>query len=102
MGKWVITAFAAFVGLILFLAISSINQDIDLVTEDYYAQELKHEARMTEVSNALPYEEGISIKAENKKIVVTFPEELGTRLISGNIYFFRPSDNAHDRTVSFQ
>lgn len=101
MGKWVITAFAAFAAFIGFLAFSSIKQDIDLVAEDYYAQELKYGERMKEKSNASVFNDSISFQVTNNLVIVQFPATLGEMGISGEIEFFRPSNNAHDRILPF-
>jgi len=101
MGKWIITAFAAFAAFMGFLAFSCITQDIDLVAEDYYAQELKYGHRMQEKHNASVFSDSITFQLTDNHVIVKFPAAFGEIGVSGEIAFFRPSNNANDRILPF-
>ena len=70
--------------------------DVNLVTDDYYEQELVFQNQIDKVkrTNALPEKPVISLAGKN--VYIKFPNTLETQLIEGTINFYRPSDNNQD------
>ena len=77
------------------------HQDIHLVTEDYYAQELIYESHIQKVKNAqsLDTPMQINFRPENKELRLKFPQEHANRL-TGSANFYRPSNARLDRTFA--
>lgn len=95
-GHGIIAAFTLFAAYILFLVFSCIDQDVNLVAEDYYAQEVAFQDRINNTENALSIKDEISVKHEGSQVVISFPETLKGQITSGKAHFFRPSSEAHD------
>ena len=77
----------------------SMNQDINLVAEDYYRQEIAYEDQINRERNTSKLEKAPTIKLDrsNQLVIVEFPVELISKLQEGNIHMFRPSDSNLDK-----
>lgn len=94
-GHKIAFAFSAFVIFIVFLVVKSFQQNVDLVAEDYYKQEIQYQQQIDKMNNTNALKQSISFVQENQQLMVQFPEELGQKP-DGEISFFRPSDARFD------
>lgn len=100
-GKWIITSFVLFALFIAVLVTVSIRQDVNLVSKDYYQEELIYQRQIERIKNT----EALSIKPE-----ITFENDrfiqiqyIGLKRISkGELILFRPSDAGLDQKFIFQ
>lgn len=90
--------YIGFVGLIAYLITRSINEQIDLVTPDYYAQELKYQEKIESIERNNRLEHPVSIKLTGDGIRVGIPAGPEGKSATGSILLFRPSDKSKDRT----
>jgi hypothetical protein len=95
-GYFVTFLYIGFVGLIAYFVGRSVNQKIDLVTDDYYAQELKYQDRIESSRRNNELKAPLAINLEQDGIHLKFPDELKANSIQGEILFFCPSDNTRD------
>ncbi|TYB77151.1 FixH family protein [Bizionia myxarmorum] len=92
----------ALVGFICFIMFFVIKMNIDkkyehdLVTEDYYQQELKVQGNMEKEQNGNSLAQNIRWKQTNEGILVTFPDSLDISEITGKVFLYRPSDKQFD------
>lgn len=98
-GNRIFLVFVIFAGIIITMVVISFRQNIDLVAEDYYQQEIQYQDQIDRLENSqrlkvLP--EFSYIKAKQKGIL-HFPPELQDDDAEGTIYLFRPSDARLDR-----
>ena len=70
--------------------------DHDLVTEDYYAEELKYQNDIDKEQNAKLLSQNLTWKKTNEGIVVKFPENFDAKKITGNVFLYRPSNKQLD------
>ena len=100
-GYKILFVYIAFVGLILFLVLKASFQKDDLVTKDYYAQELKYQERIDEKqrTNALSAELRYAFK--EGKLHITFPKDFSGQTIIGNVLLYCPSDEQKDMKQHF-
>ena len=89
--------FSSFVAFILFAVFSSTKENIHLVTEDYYNEELAYQQRIDEINNTNSLNGRVSMRMNNNALEIAFPSELVGNAIEGNIYLFRPSDSGLDK-----
>jgi len=77
------------------IAVTMIRQKVELVTPDYYAQDLKHEERMAQQQRARELESPLRIQWQpsDRSISVHLPSPHAT----GSIHLYRPSDSKLDR-----
>jgi hypothetical protein len=99
-GHGIMAAFILFAVYILALVTGCFNQNIDLVAEDYYAQEVVYQTRIHDIHNAEPFADQISVSAVGEMVTVKFPEGLSALVGNGSVNFFRPSDEKMDVMIS--
>ena len=85
--------------MIAFVVFSSFNS-IDLVSRDYYAQELKYQQHIDRVERTQQQSNNIQFKYDQSSqlLELQFPPDLSPNDIKGKIVFFRPSDANLDHT----
>ncbi|WP_017730939.1 FixH family protein [Nafulsella turpanensis] len=93
-GHGIAIFFACFVGFILLLVVKSFQQNIDLVTENYYQQELEYQHQIEKIKNAEALEIGVRISNKEGQLGLHFPP-IG-KPVSGEVQIFRPSDARFD------
>lgn len=90
---YIITAvFLLFGCYIGFMVYGAMQSDVNLVSKEYYAEELAYGKRMEQVAQAQQLENPITIisAAAAEQLVIQFPAELTAA--TGSIHLFRPSD----------
>lgn len=101
-GAGLAVVFLIFAAGILAMVMISMNRDVDLVTEDYYQQELRHEQQIESEkrSNAL----GEAIRIEHTAFVatITLPLQCDPDSVSGTLTFYRPADRRKDFVVAIR
>ena len=93
-GHGIAIFFTCFVGFILFLVVRSFQENVDLVTEDYYQQELEYQHKIEKIQNSDALETGVRITSAEGKLALQFPQ-MGAP-VSGEVQLFRPSDARFD------
>jgi len=99
-GKGIVIAFVLFAGFIFTLVGICIRQDVSLVSDDYYQQEINYDKQLDRLSNTrnLTEKPEIVVSSAAGTVSIRFPESLPRVGISGNVHFFRPSDAKLDVT----
>ena len=98
-GTGIIIAFILFISFIMYFVINmNLNKkyDHDLVTEDYYGEELLHQNEIDKVDNAKELKENVSWKKTDDGILISFPKDLDYTNITGNVILYRPSNKKVD------
>ena len=95
-GTKIVISFILFCGFILFMVFQAFRQNIDLVSESYYQDELNYQQRIENKSNLAKSGVSISLVQEGKNIVVQYPNQFGSA--EGKIYFYHPSRKVFDQT----
>jgi hypothetical protein len=87
-----------FLYLIGFITLSQMNHP-DLVTEDYYEEEVAYQDQIERIERSKALSQSIKLNHNTVKqtIELQFPPDLNTESISGSIIFFRPSDAKQDQ-----
>lgn len=87
--------YSSFVVFILFMVYMAFGQKYDLVTEDYYAQELEFQHKIDGKSRVNNLAENLKISIDQNNLNILFPKEMEGSL-KGKINCFRPSDQDQD------
>jgi nitrogen fixation protein FixH len=93
--------YCGFVALIIIMVSMAMNQKIDLVSKDYYEQELNYQKKIDKTNRSHALHEQLSWQVMAHAVVFKFPEQFKGQAIKGSIYFFRPSDETMDTTFHF-
>ncbi|MGD1840877.1 MAG: FixH family protein [Thermonemataceae bacterium] len=92
--------YGSFVALMVGLVTLCVMQDdIHLVSKDYYKQEIAYQEVIDQTRNAAHLKEAIAIEQTTKEIIVDFPATL--KGAKGSLLFFRPADARKDVTIDF-
>jgi hypothetical protein len=94
----VYTAFVVFIGGMVYM---SFGEKFDLVTEDYYAQEIAYQDKIDSRERLNALEKKIQISIEDQKLNITFPHDKNSK-INGKVNCFRPSDETKDFTIKME
>ena len=98
-GTGIVLAFIGFISFIMYFIITmNINNkyDHDLVSEDYYADELKYQNDIDKLKNSESLEENISYQKTNEGLLIKFPKTLQHKNITGKLFLYRPSNKQLD------
>ena len=101
-GTKIVISFIAFIGVIFTLAYISMGQDINLVADDYYAQELAYEDQIQRIKNTQGLSERPTLVVDKKakQAHLVFPEGLKEKIDEGEVQLYRPSNAAFDKKVT--
>jgi len=91
-----------FVFLLVAFVVFSRFQQVDLVAEDYYDQEIKYQQQINRINRAQSLSEPVNwVYDSNKRtLVVNFPPDFEPNQVRGQILFFRPSDAKQDKLIT--
>jgi hypothetical protein len=94
--------YAIFVLLLVAFAVFSRFQSVDLVTEDYYDQEIQYQQQINRIDLAQSLSQPVNwmYNKQNGSLTVQFPPEIDPIKVKGKILFFRPSDAKQDKLVA--
>lgn len=87
-------AFVLFAGFVFYLISVMLRQRIDMVTDNYYAQELTFQATIDARSHADRLAQKVQVKRQNSHWLISIPA-CGVKS-TGSIIFYRPDDPSKD------
>lgn len=95
-GYKILFVYIFFVAGIIFLVAKSSMQNQDLVTKDYYEQELKYQDKIdqTERANALSSLVKYEVRAHD--ILISFPQEMKNTELNAHILLYCTADKSKD------
>ncbi|PCI30713.1 MAG: hypothetical protein COB67_00750 [SAR324 cluster bacterium] len=87
-----------FASLLLGKLVLSQQDDVELVSSDYYERGVEYQAQIERIKRSKALTESISISAfmGQKQIKVILPETFKVQGVTGSINFFRPSNGKLD------
>jgi nitrogen fixation protein FixH len=91
---------AAFCGVVTFI-VWSVHQNQDLVSSDYYEDEILFQNKLDALNRTLPFGKDVSITAikDQQSIAVKIPQSHARLGPTGAIHFYRPSAAGLDFTI---
>lgn len=98
-GTAIVLAFIGFISFIMYFVIMMMTDkkyDFDLVTENYYGQELEFQHDLDKQKSGNKLEENISWSKTDEGILIEFPEKFDLKDISGKVFLYRPSNKQLD------
>lgn len=99
-GKGIIAVCALFITGIGVMVYTSMTKNIDLVTKNYYEEEIKYQQQIDKINNSSRLKEKVMVETVDNAITVTFPKQNGS--VNGEISVYRPSDAKKDFKVPIQ
>ncbi|MGY0392795.1 FixH family protein [Bizionia sp. KMM 8389] len=98
-GTGLVIAMIGFISFIMFFVVKmnvDSKYDHDLVTENYYQQELQVEGNMKRERSGNKLSQNIRLSQDADGILITFPDSLNTKEITGKVFLYRPSNKKFD------
>jgi len=99
----IIVTFALFFAGTVGLVVMACSQKVDLVSPDYYEQELKFQGRIDRVERTrhAATQATVAYDVVGKCITISLPADQAGHEVSGHIELYRPSAAGLDREVKF-
>lgn len=98
----IILTFVAFAIFILSMVFRSFQSPVDLVSKDYYAQEIKYQTQIEKIKRSEDFQKKIQFFPTKNTLKIQFPDSLEYTKLKGKAHFFRPSNLELDFSVPFQ
>ena len=98
-GNGIFLSFVLFAAFIIYIVVRSYGENVDLVADDYYAQEINYQQKLQQKANTSKLGEKVLIQQVDGKITLTFP---GTQNPKGEIHFYHPSRKLFDKKYSIR
>lgn len=92
--------YVVFAGGIVAMVIASNKQDVDLVSDDYYKDEIAYQKVLDASKNEAHLAGSVAVHANADKIFIDFPGEFANKAISGNVHLYSPVSSKWDKTVA--
>lgn len=95
-------AYLVFVAGIVFLVYKSSTQKVDLVTSNYYEQELMYQHKIDEAARAATLTGGLVCEITDGKLSVVLPNEMASAKVDAEVLLYCPSDSKKDISRNMQ
>lgn len=99
----IIASFVLFASYIGYMVQQTMRTSVDLVSDDYYQQELAYQQRMESVARtaALPAPVQLHHNPATQQLTLQLPPSMAGQAVQGTLHFFRPSDKQLDFKLPF-
>ena len=95
-GYKIMFVYLFFVAGIVFLVFKATNEKFDLVTKNYYDEELKYQQVIDNATNAARLSAPVSVEKGDGKLSIRFPEEMKDKKKIVDFYLYYPADAKKD------
>ena len=94
--------YIAFVAGMVFLVFKASSQKFDLVTKDYYDQELKYQQVIDQAANTSKLSAPVAIERVDGELKISFPDEMKNKKKFVDFYLYYAADAKKDFRKSFE
>jgi hypothetical protein len=95
-GTGIVIAFVIFMGGTISTAVYLMNKNVNLVTEDYYDQEIKYQQQIDRMERTSQLGNKQIVSFDGSIVRINIPKSVLSSRLTGEIYFYRPSDSKSD------
>lgn len=93
-GHGILLVLVCFATGISYLVVKCMEQRVDLVSEDYYKQEIQYDNKMEKIRNSNSLLSKIDLMTEPPFVKIIYPNEL--KSAKGIVKFYRPNNSDYD------
>ena len=101
-GYIITSGYLVFVTGIVFLVYKASSQKFDLVTKDYYEQELKYQDVIDESANTAKLSAPLVVERSGEQLQVAFPAEMKDKRKTIDFYLYYPADAKKDLRLTIE
>lgn len=95
-GTGIVIALTLFASGILYVVYRSVSEKVELVTEDYYSQELVYQDRIDEIARGKAAGEVVIRRKAEDTIEIELPEKVSGDAGTYSIHFYKPDNSNLD------
>jgi hypothetical protein len=95
-GYKIMLVYLIFIFGMVFMVFKSSEQNIQLVTEDYYAKELLYQKKIDEFNRTASLSKPLEVTFNNQTLTIIFPDDFMSKKIAGEVILYCPSDEKMD------
>ena len=97
----IIANFVVFIAFIICFTVFASRQKMDLVRHDYYDDEVRYQQQLDRLNRTQPLAPQLAVQydAARRQITIALPSAHAGKLVTGEIRFYRPSEERLDRDV---
>lgn len=100
-GTGIVISLVLFAAMLTYYMIRGAQNPSDLVTEDYYEQEIKYQDRIDYTANANALG-ALQITKNVSSISIRFPEGFNSAAATGKIHFYKPNNAKIDFDIALK
>ena len=100
-GYKILLVYIVFIAGILVMVFKSSSEKTDLVTADYYGEELKYQEKIDREKNTNALSSIVQYYLKDQQLIISFPKDFKGKKINGQITLYCPSDKNKDVTHKF-
>jgi hypothetical protein len=90
--------YTSFVIMMLVLVISSSRQKFDLVSTDYYKDEIAYQGVLDASKNEAGLSGSLVVHANEQTVSIDFPTDFSGKTVKGNVHFYSAVNKEWDKT----
>lgn len=98
-GNKLLLTFIVFAGMMSYMVYRCVQTPIDLVAKEYYRDELAYQQVIDSRKQADALKGRVTLHQDAEAILLSLPEEMKHRSVTGTVLFYCPADAAKDRAV---
>lgn len=99
-GAKIALLYLGFVGIIALLVVGSMRQSTELVSEDYYHQELKYQTVLDAAQNQAALSAPVAYAFNDNQLVLSFPETFKHKELKGIVKFYSAANSSWDKEMN--
>lgn len=99
-GNILIIAFILFGGMIILLVIKSVNSNYDMVSKEYYKDELVYQKIIDATNRTLELKDSIRYHQNKNQMIITIPEEISQENVMADLQFYCAYDAKKDQVFN--
>jgi len=101
-GTGILIGIIAFVTFSITMTVIFMTQDVNLVSDNYYEKSLSYQDEIDKQSRTKSLNEQVKINFNGEVILISVPSDYINKDISGEIFFYRPSNPKLDFALPLQ
>lgn len=101
-GHKVMFGFVVFAAMISYLVYRSVHTRYDLVTNEYYRDELQYQQIIDGSNEASRLSGTVAVVQSGNNIMLSFPDEMKQTAVTGSILFYCANDARKDKRLQLQ
>ena len=92
---------ALFMAFIIYFVVQSFNDKTQLVSDNYYEDELKFQEQIDAAKNAKDLNDTLFVTQNGSEIIIDYPNFFSENVCAGQIHFYKPANENHDKLIKF-